>query len=89
MNIIRNQAEKFYLHNYGGSNNYEEFLQELRWQLNEYRKNSHKLEFIEYIIHILKINYEKHLVNCRYKGGDRMKCGDNEGFENSLFFCTK
>lgn len=86
MNLIQNQADKFYLYKYRESNNYEEFIQELRWQLNEYHKDSHKLEFIDFIIHLLKTNYEKHLETCRFKDGDRLKCSQNEGYENSLFF---
>ena len=49
MNLIQNQTEKFYQYKY--TNNYKEFIKELRWELTEYRKDSHKLEFIEHIIH--------------------------------------
>lgn len=86
MNLIQNQAEKFYLYEYRDSNNYQEFIQELRGQLIEYHKDSHQLEFIDHIIHLLKKNYELHLEKCKYKDGDRLKCSQNEAYENSLFF---
>src|SRR5690606_27504328 len=86
MNIIQIQAKEFHRHKYGEVNNYQEYIQELRWQLDEYNKVEHKLEFIYEIRRILRTEYDKHLEKCKFKDGDRMKCSTNSDFENTLFF---
>ena len=59
MNLIKHQADDFYrVHD---REQYKEFTQSLRYQLLEYRKDSHKLEFIEQIRDIVKQDYEAHL----------------------------
>jgi len=85
MNLIQQQAEDFYKSNFDERGEYEEFIGNLRIQLNEYRKQIHKLEFTERIMTMLKINYDKHLITCKFPN-DRLKCYLNKNYENSLFF---
>ena len=83
MNLIKHQADDFYrVHD---REQYKEFTQSLRYQLLEYRKDSHKLEFIEQIRDIVKQDYEAHLKKCKYKD-DPEKCHENRDYENTLFF---
>jgi O6-methylguanine-DNA--protein-cysteine methyltransferase len=85
MNLIQQQAEDFYKSNFDERGEDEEFIGNLRIQLNEYRKQIHKLEFTERIMTMLKINYDKHLITCKFPN-DRLKCYLNKNYENSLFF---
>mgnify|MGYP006244203295 CR=1 FL=1 len=45
MNIIQQQANDFFEREFDGHDSYKEFIQNLRWELDEYNKNSHKFEF--------------------------------------------
>ncbi|QXP60267.1 hypothetical protein [Olleya sp. HaHaR_3_96] len=85
MNLIQNQAETFYEYNFSDRDDHKDFVQGLRIELDEYRKNSHKLEFIDVILKRLKLGYDKHLESCEYKN-DRLKCSINSNYENTLFF---
>lgn len=57
MNLIQHQASIFYKRNFSERGNYEDFIQNIRIQLYEYRKDSHKLEFIDQLIILLKHGY--------------------------------
>ncbi len=85
MNLIQQQASIFYKRKFSERGKYEEFIQNLRTQLFEYRKDSHKLEFIDYLIIKLKQGYDKHLPDCP-NANDSSKCMINSNYENSLFF---
>ena len=82
MNIIQRQADDFTLYKLKLSGKYGDFINEVRSELFEYRKTTHKIEFIERIIQNVKIKYDKHLLVCTNK----KNCPENEYYENILFF---
>ena len=86
MNLIQKQAEHFYQIHVNDSGDYKDFIQELRSQLFEYHKGSHKIEFIDRIIILLKKDYDIHLVDCEYRDKNRLDCRFNTYYENTLFF---
>lgn len=85
MNLIQSQADDFLRFKFREREKYEDFVQELRWQLSEYHKTAHKLEFIDRVSSLLRNGYDKHLVKCQYPN-DRLKCSVNRNYENALFF---
>lgn len=85
MNLIQQQTADFLDREFDVRGKYEEFIQKVRTQLYEYRKDAHKLEFIDYLMTLLKQGYDKHLTRCEYPN-DRGKCAINKNYENTLFF---
>ncbi len=85
MNLIQKQAEDFYNFTFHEREKTKIFIEGIRNELFEYRKDSHKLEFIDIILKLLKLGYDEHLKSCQYKK-DRLKCDINKNFENKLFF---
>jgi|TARA_B110000967_G_C18620187_1_gene428443 hypothetical protein len=85
MNLIQKQAEDYHMYNFSEGENHKVFIQGVRTELYEYRKDSHKLEFINTLLKLLKLGYDEHLESCQYKK-DRLKCGINTNYENILFF---
>lgn len=85
MNIIQRQTADFFEREFDERGKYEDFIQNVRTRLYEYRKDSHKLEFIDHLMTLLKQDYDKHLKVCEY-ANDRGKCFINKNYENSLFF---
>ncbi len=85
MNLIQDQATHFYEWKSNEYGNYQEFITEVRTQLHEYRKDAHKLEFLDYLMTLLKRDFDKHLIDCPHKN-EKDVCGVNKYYENSLFF---
>jgi hypothetical protein len=85
MNIIQHQAQDLFKVEFNERSNYEDFVQIIRSKLFDYRKEIHKLEFIEHILTLVKLNYDKHLISCQYPN-DNMKCPTNRNYEHILFF---
>jgi O6-methylguanine-DNA--protein-cysteine methyltransferase len=85
MNLIQDQATRFYEWKFNEHGTYQEFISEVRTQLYEYRKDAHKLEFLDYLLTLLKQGFDKHLVVCTHKN-EKGVCGVNKNYENSLFF---
>jgi len=84
MNLIQKQAETFIRHHEDYQYNYKKFVNDIRSELYEYKKDIYKIEFIGYIINLLKIDYDKHLKVCTVI--KKEDCHNNIFFENSLFF---
>lgn len=85
MNLIQDQANRFYEWKFNEHVNYQEFISEVRTELYEYRKYAHKLEFLDYLLLLLKQGFDKHLEVCQHKN-EKGVCGVNKNYENSLFF---
>lgn len=85
MNLIQDQANRFYERKFNEYVNYQEFISEVRAELYEYRKYAHKLEFLDYLLLLLKQGFDKHLEVCQHKN-EKGVCGVNKNYENSLFF---
>lgn len=85
MNLIQDQATRFYEWKFDEYGNYEEFIKEVRIQLYEYRKNAHKLEFLDFLMTLLKKGFDNHLLVCQHKN-EKNVCNVNKNYENSLFF---
>lgn len=83
MNIIQQQAKDFIRFRFDEHGKYEEFIEKVRNQLYEYRKDTHKFEFVDYIITLIKQGYDRHLLDCKHPDG---KCFVNKNYENALFF---
>jgi hypothetical protein len=84
MNIIQQQAKDFF-RRYDETGNYDEFIELVKSYLFKYRKVAHRLEFIDYIMVLLKNGYDEHLLRCEHPN-EREKCQVNYNYENSLFF---
>lgn len=85
MNLIQKQASDFFIRNFNENGTYEKFIQNVRSQLYEYRKDSHKLEFLDKLMSLLKKSYDEHLTDCQFPS-ERNECSVNNNYENSLFF---
>ncbi len=85
MNLIQQQASDFFSGRFREHGKYEDFIQSVRTQLFEYRKDVHKLEFLDQLMTLLKKGYDKHLFKCQYPN-ERNKCSVNKNYENTLFF---
>lgn len=84
MNIIQKQADEFikYYMNNDDDHGHKEFINKVRTELREYKKDVYKIEFIERIIQVSKIEFDKHLKV--YK--EVNNCVINKFYENTLFF---
>lgn len=83
MNIIQKQAAEFYRLNMRESlTKHPEFVDEVKSELFNYRKTAHKVEFLQWIISKLKMDFDRHYEICENKEN----CQINETYENSLFF---
>lgn len=85
MNLIQQQTADFFKWQFDEHGRYEDFIQKVRTQLYEYRKDAHKLEFIDHLMILLKVDYDKHLTVCTYPK-EKGKCPTNKNYENTLFF---
>lgn len=85
MNLIQEQTVDFFKWQFDEHARYEDFIQKVRSQLYEYRKDTHKLEFIDHLMTLLKVDYDKHLTVCNYPK-EKGKCPTNKNYENTLFF---
>ena len=82
MNLIQRQADEFVFLKMRGRNNHKEFVNDVRLEITEYKKDIYKIEFIERIIQKAKIGYDNHLLECT----NTFVCQENIFFENILFF---
>lgn len=84
MNIIQKQASDFYQGNayaYRASD-YKPFVDKVKLLLYDYRKISHKIEFVDTIMNQMKQEYDEHIPVCK----NPTDCGKNKFYENALFF---
>lgn len=83
MNLIQKQAATFYERSMRESRTkHQEFVNEVKSELFNYRKTAHKVEFLQWILSKLKMDFDRHYEECEHKGN----CQINETYENSLFF---
>ena len=82
MNIIQKQADDYIMFKMEKHLGYKKFIEKVRSELYEYKKDVYKIEFIERIIQVAKIKFDKHLKNC----ADLKNCDTNKFYENILFF---
>lgn len=83
MNLIQRQAEDFLKYQLQYTHKPAKyFIENVRTQLLEYRKATHRIEFIEYIKDQVKEEYDSHLKECT-KGPT---CEINRFCEDTLFF---
>lgn len=82
MNIIQKQATEFIRFKMRDHRNYKDFIEDVRSELWEYKKDTYKIEFVERIIKEAKIKYDDHILVCTNKNS----CPKNKFYENTLFF---
>ncbi|MBU1579410.1 MAG: hypothetical protein KJ578_04585 [Bacteroidetes bacterium] len=83
MNIIQKQAADFYQMNMReGRTKHQAFIDVVKSELYNYRKQAHKMEFLQWILSKLKMDFDSHYEECENKEN----CQINETYENSLFF---
>lgn len=82
MNIIQKQADEFIRFKMREHRNYKDFIDDVRSELWEYKKDTYKIEFVEKIIQKAKVKYDEHMLVCTYKNN----CSTDKFFENTLFF---
>lgn len=83
MNLIQKQAATFYERSMRESRTkHQEFVNEVKSELFNYRKTAHKVEFLQWILSKLKMDFDRHYEECENKEN----CQINETYENSLFF---
>ena len=86
MNLIQKQADDFYIIHINDSGEYQDLVNSVRTQILEYNKDSHKIEFLDRIKVLLKVDYDEHLESCDFIGENRLDCRYNSYYENCLFF---
>lgn len=82
MNIIQRQTDDFIMYKMRDHRNYKEFIDDVRSELWEYKKDSYKIEFLHRIIQKAKIEFDNHMQVCTNK----KSCSKNKFYENTLFF---
>jgi len=82
MNIIQKQATEFIKFKMRDHRNYKDFIDDVRSELWEYKKDPYKIEFVEKLIKEAKIRYDEHMLVCTNKNS----CRTNKFYENTLFF---
>ena len=84
MNLIQRQASDFYQKSQYSSDYHQDraFISEIKSRMYDYRKISHKIEFINEIIDIIKKEYDEHILICKSPS----TCLMNIFYENILFF---
>ena len=80
MNLIQRQADDFMLYNLNEHGKHKSFVSEVKSELWEYNKTSHKIQFLEQVILGLKKGFDDHLASCKNE------CDIKKFYENSLFF---
>ncbi|GHE71369.1 hypothetical protein [Roseivirga thermotolerans] len=84
MNLIQQQANDFISTNSDYPWEHKKFIQDVRSELYEYRKDSYKLEFLNHLVNKAKTDYDEHLKICTASKIE--ECPTNQFFENALFF---
>ena len=84
MNLIQKQAADFYTSSAhaSGYGYHKPFVDEVKNTLYDYRKTSHKIEFLDTVMNLTKQEYDEHMLICKTP----LTCGKNKFYENSLFF---
>jgi len=82
MNIIQKQADDFIRFKMREHRPYKDFIDDVKSALWEYKKVKYQIQFIERVIQIAKIQYDKHMPDC--KNPDT--CDTNKFYENTMFF---
>lgn len=88
MNIIEEQALDFLRFNLDKHEAkhtwHKDFIDDVKYEVLDYSKESHKLIFLRTIEQKLKVEWDKHLADCRITN-----CRDDKFYKNSLFFLNE
>lgn len=85
MNLIQKQAEKFVMFKMSYSKPYQEFVGQVKIEINQYSQIPHKIQFLETVMFEAKKEYEEHLPNCTALE----TCPQNLFYESVIFFLNE
>lgn len=89
MNIIQSQADDFISEHLDsdltGFGEYKEFIANVRNELYQYHKDSHKIDFLQRLIVRIKTGSDEHAAICPNQQQGKY-CHKQHFYENSLFF---
>jgi hypothetical protein len=85
MNLIQKQAEKFVMFKMNDNEPYQEFVKQVKFEINQYSQIPHKVQFLETVMFEAKKEYEEHLPNCK----DLIDCTQNLFYESVIFFLNE
>lgn len=82
MNLIQKQADDFIVSELYEEDGHKEFIDKVRTELFEYKKDIYKIEFLQRVINQIKNRFDEHFENCK----DPTNCILIKFYENTLFF---
>lgn len=85
MNLIEKQAEKFVMFKMNDNEPYQEFVGQVKFEINQYSQIPHKIQFLETVMFEAKKEYEEHLPTCQ----NLESCPQNLFYESVIFFLNE
>ena len=85
MNLIKQHAQEFLRFN--ELDKHEEFISLVRSKTYDYKRASYKIEFLQHLLTLVKLEYDKHLKDCTWKGNGN--CPKNYELESTMFFLNE
>lgn len=85
MNLIQKQAKKFVIFKMNNGKPYQEFVGQVKIEINQYSQTPHKIQFLETVMFEAKKEYEEHLPKCT----DLENCTKNLFYESVIFFLNE
>lgn len=85
MNLIQKQAENFVIFKMNDNEPYQEFVGQVKFEINQYSQIPHKVQFLETVMFEAKKEYEEHLPKCK----DLEGCPQNLFYESVIFFLNE
>ena len=85
MNLIQKQAENFVQFKMSYSKPYQDFVNLVKLEINQYSQIPHKIQFLETVMFEAKMEYEEHLPNCT----KLESCQQNLFYESVIFFLNE
>jgi len=83
MNVIQKQVDEFL--DLQSTGHAKSFIQNVRQELYEYRKQIHKIEFLQRVQYKIKLDLDEHNKVCPYKQAGE-PCSNEDNYEAILFF---
>ena len=85
MNLIKQHAQEFV--RFTELDDHEEFISSVRSKIYDYKRVAYKIEFLQHLLTLIKLEYDKHLKVCTYRGEGN--CPKNYELESVMFFLNE